>query len=644
MSVSLRTYAIQSSNTATTSGTITVPTVYAGEDLYVLAVSRDHTVGTNKYTCTDNDTEGNTWTEKVISSDRKSTLFWKKATSGTSAKTITISGTVGSVASGLSVFAGAASGDPTTNIVIEENISGNEAHATFTPDFDDSFVCLGITNDANDNAVTNGAAATLGALTSQWARLNTGGSDCAATIWGKAQVGTKTATGGFTWSQSNGTTYSVSWAIKPGVISLTTNACTNVTSTSATLNGVIDSLAGTNATDRGFCYFQGTTGDPTTADSIVYSSGDFGVGAFTESISSLSQDTGYRVRAIINVGGYYYGSTVQLTTASAQSSPTVALNSPADTSSTSETTPTLNFTGTDAQSDTLEYQIQVDTANTFASGGQGVNPEVLDSLNESYRDEFIPLYNGSYTGVGQSFTGTVSKLTAVKFFLFRSGSPTGSATAKLYAHTGTYGSSGYATGTALATSDILDVSTISGSGYELKTVAFSGANQVILEASTAYVIALEYSGGDASNCILCGIDYTDPAHSGNLCMSVGGYSAFAADLIFYVYTIPAAPLLDKVSMTDAGFTAGHPFASGAAKEYTVQSALTSPDTYYWRVRAIDPSGSNVYGSWSSVYSFDLTAGFSTKPLKIYLGSSWVVKPLKAYVGGAWVTKNLKIMP
>ena len=48
-------------------------------------------------------------------------------------------------------------------------------------------------------------------------------------------------------------------------------------------------------------------------------------------------------------------------------SPTVALNTPADTAIISST-PTLNFTGTDIESDAIEYNAQVDTANTFDSG------------------------------------------------------------------------------------------------------------------------------------------------------------------------------------------------------------------------------------------------------------------------------------
>lgn len=48
-------------------------------------------------------------------------------------------------------------------------------------------------------------------------------------------------------------------------------------------------------------------------------------------------------------------------------SPTVALNTPADTATGVSTTPTLEFTGTDADDDDIRYEIQIDTVDTFDS-------------------------------------------------------------------------------------------------------------------------------------------------------------------------------------------------------------------------------------------------------------------------------------
>ena len=66
----------------------------------------------------------------------------------------------------------------------------------------------------------------------------------------------------------------------------------------------------------------------------------------------------------------------------------------------------------------------------------------------------------------------------------------------------------------------------------------------------------------------------------------------------------------KVSGTDSGFsntassTDTSPFLEGNKIRYQLQSAnaLTDLQTYYWRVRARDTSGSNEYGEWSTTQS------------------------------------------
>jgi hypothetical protein len=200
----------------TTSFTITIPAACAaGDDLYVLATSRGHTSGTAKATISDNDTGGNSWTEVTSSTNRQLMLWHKKATSGTASKTITVSGCVDSSAGGVSVFRGGASGDPTTNVSLQSNISGAESHTGFTPTNDNSFVCLGVCNTANDNDVSAQAATNPATITERFDHLSTGGNDCGCMLAGALQVGTKGATGSLTWAQTNGTTESVAFAIAP---------------------------------------------------------------------------------------------------------------------------------------------------------------------------------------------------------------------------------------------------------------------------------------------------------------------------------------------------------------------------------------------------------------------------------------------
>ena len=96
---------------------------------------------------------------------------------------------------------------------------------------------------------------------------------------------------------------------------VTTQSATNIATTSFTGNGNITNTGGENCTRRGFCYKEGTSGDPTVADSVVYDDGSFGTGAFTKSITGLTAGTDYRVRAYaVNSAGTSYGITVQVTT------------------------------------------------------------------------------------------------------------------------------------------------------------------------------------------------------------------------------------------------------------------------------------------------------------------------------------------
>lgn len=96
---------------------------------------------------------------------------------------------------------------------------------------------------------------------------------------------------------------------------VTTQDASSVSFSSCTGNGNITDTGGASVTRRGFCYLEGTTGDPTTSDSVAYDDGTFTTGAYTKAIAGLKFGTGYRVRAYaVNSIGTSYGTTVQVTT------------------------------------------------------------------------------------------------------------------------------------------------------------------------------------------------------------------------------------------------------------------------------------------------------------------------------------------
>jgi hypothetical protein len=159
---------------------------------------------------------------------------------------------------------------------------------------------------------------------------------------------------------------------------------------------------------------------------------------------------------------------------------------------------------------------------------------LLDSYSEANRTEDYAI-NHSVKACGQSFTCTPAiTLDSAKFFLKRINSPTGNCYAKLYSHSGTYGTNSVPN-ILLATSDAIDVTTISDSAQSLVTFNFSGAERVALSPSTYYVVVFDYAGGTVSNKINVGRGNI-VTHGGNDCYYSGdSWYAASNDVCFYVY-------------------------------------------------------------------------------------------------------------
>jgi hypothetical protein len=146
--------------------------------------------------------------------------------------------------------------------------------------------------------------------------------------------------------------------------------------------------------------------------------------------------------------------------------------------------------------------------------------------------------NGTITGQAQSFSnGAVAGyVTRVFANLKVTGAPTGNIVAKIYAHSGTFGSSSVPTGGALATSVDVDVAKLSTS---YASVEFGFDTQTKLSASTNYVVAFEYSGGNGSNYVQVQGLATTGTHAGNRSENTGSWAASATDdLNFQVDTSP----------------------------------------------------------------------------------------------------------
>ena len=171
--------------------------------------------------------------------------------------------------------------------------------------------------------------------------------------------------------------------------------------------------------------------------------------------------------------------------------------------------------------------------------------DTIDSYAETEYDSDTslaivhPSDSAAYSCTGQSFTmiGTNRYLSSVKFYLSKTGSPTGVLRAILYAHTGTYGTSSVPTGTALATSDDFDTSTLTTSPT-LITFTFPESQRYLMIANAYYCIMIQVTSGTVNNGnnINVGRDHDSPSHSGNgSSYTNGAWVTTTYDRIFYVY-------------------------------------------------------------------------------------------------------------
>jgi len=148
---------------------------------------------------------------------------------------------------------------------------------------------------------------------------------------------------------------------------------------------------------------------------------------------------------------------------------------------------------------------------------------MIDSYDES-NSNYTETVGYYYLAVGQSFTGIGTKFTAAQFYLGKLGSPTGNIYAKIYAHSGTFGTSSVPTGAPLAVSDPFDITTLSSEypTLSLETFNFSSGQQFILESGTHYVLSVEYDNGSEGNALIVGDDNSSPTHPGNFSANVSG--------------------------------------------------------------------------------------------------------------------------
>ncbi|HCT30205.1 MAG TPA: hypothetical protein DIW31_05620, partial [Bacteroidales bacterium] len=245
----------------------------------------------------------------------------------------------------------------------------------------------------SDNKTDGGATSTTGTFTSAMTGLSS-----YTTYYVRTYV-----------TNSIGTVYGdeVSFTSLPSAPTVTTQAVTNISTTTATGNGNITSLGVPNPTQYGVCW--NTTGNPTTSDSKTEKGGVSSAGAFTSDMTNLTPNTRYYVKAYAtNITGIVYGNQVEFTTSRSLVITTQAISEITESSATGnaniielgETNPTQhgicwNTTGNPTTSNNKTELGATSATGTFTSSITGLSPYTIyyakayaiDSKGTAYGNE-----------------------------------------------------------------------------------------------------------------------------------------------------------------------------------------------------------------------------------------------------------------
>ncbi len=431
--------------------------------------------------------------------------------------------------------------------------------------------------------------------------------------------------------------------------------CTDVQATAlnlvdaAALNVIYDSFdtgTGTgsatstvNPAKSGSIAIGGGVADGGTAGSLSVSTGtessgsEVDMGSQTASVGYVAESGGtativwsYAAVTVSSLAATFYS----------QFAPTTALNTPADTATGVSVTPTLNFTGTDTNTDEVEYEIQIHTDDVFSESiaydndtssqnttGTGLTFSHTTSSSANTTGIIvvgIETRNGrsvsSVTYGGDSLTKIIHSQPGadIRTELWYRLLPKSGANDVVV----TISASDYKIVTAVTYTYVSGIGNNNTGGVSTDTVATA---QMSITGATGQlfvdIIGLQNDNDglapNGSQTEIANIRETGIARSAM--SSKPGAASTTTDWSWtgnrawagcVVGLVPRTSLIDKFSASaDATFTAGHPYPSGDATDYTVQAGdiLTAGTLYYWRVRSIDPLGSNTYGAWATTRSF-----------------------------------------
>ena len=200
--------------------------------------------------------------------------------------------------------------------------------------------------------------------------------------------------------------------------------------------------------------------------------------------------------------------------------------------------------------------------------------------------------NDTNSKIAQSFTGDGGKIRSVQVHLKKTLVPEGKIRAKIYTHSGVFGTSSVPTGTALAVSQAIEANDLTTSyvAYEFffEDIGTLEVNRQVLTDTTKFVMTIEYEDGDASNFVSVGAD-SGSGHSGNAARYTSSWTAVAGvDLSFFVNRTDVLEWLPLTAFIAVGtatgaipefhqFTGTEPYQALRVRAVKVASAVTNVD-------------------------------------------------------------------
>lgn len=324
-------------------------------------------------------------------------------------------------------------------------------------------------------------------------------------------------------------------------------------------------------------------------------------------------------------------------TIAANTSPTVALDSPSDTA-TVGSTPDLAFTGTDAESDDVRYNVQVMKAITLNTSSYGRSTGT-DTLTYSHTvstgdNRILVVTVSTKSSTIETNTSVTYGGSAMDLAIRQIGNGATNMVVEIWTKVAATEGTANVVVTATGTCEEIQSNAVTAynadqSNWDVdssRTDVNATSISSTITLTNKYSLIIEVMGTNSGSTLTAttgqsvmhnfqAVGYGNSVHSYEYVTASGdetntytlGTSTLAE--LAQIGLTPAV-YLDKVSGTDSGFSGSpdnsDPFTSAQQVIYTVQSSLSS-GTYYWRARGIDPSGTNSYGAWSTARSFDVVA-------------------------------------